>query len=46
MDMREIQFFRQKNRFLESDRDLSKFLYGIFRYLISITRLLKKVRKT
>ena len=30
-----FQFFRQKTWFLENNRDLSKFLYGIFHYLVS-----------
>ena len=34
-----FQFFGQNTWFLKSNRALSKFLYGIFHYLISITKL-------
>ena len=34
-----FQFFRQSTWFLESNRALSKFLYGILHYLISIPKL-------
>ena len=33
-----FQFFMQKTWFLENNRVLSKFLYGISRYLISIIK--------
>ena len=34
-----FQFFRQKNlKFLENNRALSKFLYGVSHYLISIVK--------
>ena len=33
-----FQFFRQKAWFLENNRALSKFLYEILNYLISITK--------
>ena len=33
-----FQFFRQKTWFLENYRALSKFLYGVSRYLISIIK--------
>ena len=33
-----FQFFRQKAWFLESNRALSKFLYEILHYLISIIK--------
>ena len=33
-----FQFFRQKTWFLENNRALSKFLYGILYYLISIIK--------
>ena len=32
------QFFRQNTWFLENNRDLSKVLYGIWHYLISIIK--------
>ena len=32
-----FQFFRQKAWFFESNRALSKFLYGLLHYLISTT---------
>ena len=35
------QFFRQNTWFLKNNRALSKFLCGILRYLISITKLSK-----
>ena len=34
-----FQFFRQKTWFAENNRALSKFLYGILYYLISIFKL-------
>ena len=34
-----FQIFRQNAWFLESNRILSKFLYGILHYLISIMKL-------
>ena len=34
-----FQFFRQNTWFLENNRALSKFLYGILHYLISIIKL-------
>ena len=34
-----FHFFRQNAWFLEKNRALSKFLYGILHYLISITKL-------
>ena len=37
-----IQFFRQNTWFLENNGALSKFSYGIFLYLISISKLPKK----
>ena len=37
-----FQFLRQNTWFLENNRALSKFLYGILYYLIIITKLLKK----
>ena len=33
-----FQFFRQKTWFLENNRALSKFLYGVSHYLISIIK--------
>ena len=33
-----FQFFRQKTWFLENNRALSKFLYGVSQYLISIIK--------
>ena len=36
-----FQFFRQNTWFLENNRVLSKFLYGILHCLISITKLSK-----
>ena len=33
-----FQFFRQKIWFRENNRTLSKFLYGILHYLISIIK--------
>ena len=36
-----FHFFRQNTWFLENNRVLSKFLYGILHYLISITKLSK-----
>ena len=36
-----FQFFRQNTWYLENNRDLSKFLYGVSHYLISILKLLK-----
>ena len=36
-----LQFFRQNTWFLENDGTMSKFLFGIMNYLISINRLLK-----
>ena len=33
-----FQFFRQTTWFLENNRALSKILYGIFHYLISIIK--------
>ena len=38
----EVTFFRQNTWFLKNNRTLSKFLYEILRYLISITKLSKK----
>ena len=32
------QFFRQKTWFLENNRALSKFLYGVLHYLTSIIK--------
>ena len=32
-------FFRQNTLFLENNRALSTFLYGILHYLISVTKL-------
>ena len=37
-----FQFFRQNSWFRENNRALSKFLYGILYYLISITKLYRK----
>ena len=37
-----FQFFGQNTWFLKNNRALSKFLYGILHYLISITKLFKK----
>ena len=34
-----FQFFRQKTWFLENNRALPKFLYGILHYVISIIKL-------
>ena len=34
-----FQFFRQNTWFIENKRALSKILYGILYYLISITKL-------
>ena len=34
-----VQVFRQNIRLLESSRALSKFLYGVSHYLISIAKL-------
>ena len=34
-----FQFLRQNAWFLENNRALPKFLYGILHYLISITKL-------
>ena len=34
-----FQFFRQNTWFLENNRALSKFLYGILHYLISVSKL-------
>ena len=34
-----FQSFRQSTWFFENNRALSKFLYGILHYLISITKL-------
>ena len=34
-----FQFFRQNTWFFENNRALSKFLYGILNYPISITKL-------
>ena len=39
-----FQFFRQNTWVLKNNKALSKFLYGILHYLISITRL--SVHKT
>ena len=36
-----LQFFRQNTWFLENNGTMSKFLFGIMNYLISINRLLK-----
>ena len=33
-----FQFFRQKTWFLKNNRALSKFLYGVLNYLISIIK--------
>ena len=33
-----FQFFKQKTWFLENDRALSTFFYGILQYLISIVK--------
>ena len=33
-----FQFFKQKTWFLENNRALSKFLYGILHYSISIVK--------
>ena len=33
-----FQFFKQKTWFLENNKALSKFLYGVSRYLISIIK--------
>ena len=33
-----FQFFRQKTWFVENSRALSKFLYGVSHYLISIIK--------
>ena len=33
-----FQFFKQKTWFLENNRALCKFLYGVSHYLISITK--------
>ena len=38
-----FQFFRQNTWFLENKRALSKFLYENVHYLISITKLSKKI---
>ena len=38
----EVKFFRQNTWFLKNNRTLSKFLYEILHYLISITKLSKK----
>ena len=41
-----FQFFRQKNlKFLENNRALSKFLYGVSHYLISCQIITKSVHK-
>ena len=37
-----FQFFRQNTWFLENNRALSKFLFGILYYLISINQIMKK----
>ena len=37
-----FKFFRENTRFLENNRALSKVLYGIWHYLICITKLSKK----
>ena len=34
-----FQFLRQNTRFIENNRALSKLLYGILHYIISITKL-------
>ena len=36
-----FQFFSQNTWFLEKNRALSKFLYGIVHYIISVTKSLK-----
>ena len=33
-----FQFFRQKTWFLENNRALSKFLYGVSHYLVNIIK--------
>ena len=38
-----FHFFTQNTWFLENNRALSKFLYGVLHYLISITKLSKKM---
>ena len=47
MAVRDRQFSKQNISFLENNRSLSKFLYGVLHYLISIIKLQKKlVHKT
>ena len=45
--LQSFRFFRQNTWLLKNNRALSKFLYGILNYFISITKLKKKsVHKT
>ena len=40
-----FQFLRQNTFFLENNRPLSKFMYGVSHYLISIIKLIKSDHK-
>ena len=41
-----FRFFRQKPWFLENNRALSKFLYGVLHYLISIMKYYEIIIKS